>query len=45
VILPEGLIFKSGDLGRTARFRVTQHIASDHSGQYLAVGPFDYAGP
>jgi hypothetical protein len=45
VVLPEGIIFKQGDLGRTARFRVTQGIPYDHSGQYLAVGPFDYAGP
>ena len=45
VVLPEGIIFKHGDLGTTARFRVTQDIAYDHSGQYLALGPFDYAGP
>jgi hypothetical protein len=45
VVLPEGIIFKHGDLGTTTRFRVTRDIAYDHSGKYMAVGPFDYAGP
>jgi hypothetical protein len=45
VVLPEGIIFKRGDLGATARFRVTGEMPYDHSGRYLALGPFDYAGP
>ena len=43
VVLPEGIIFKRGDLGSTTRFRVTKGIEYDHSGQYMAVGPFEYS--
>ena len=42
VILPEGIIFKQGDLGTTSRFRLSSGISYDHSGKYMAVGPFDY---
>jgi hypothetical protein len=45
VALPQGIIFKRGDLGATTRFRVAKGIEYDHSGQYMAVGPFEYAGP
>lgn len=45
VVLPEGIIFKRGDLGTTTRFRVTKGIEHDHSGKYMGVGPFEYAGP
>jgi hypothetical protein len=45
VILPQGIILKRGDLGATTRFRVSKGIEYDHSGQYLAVGPFEYAWP
>jgi len=45
VVLPEGIIFKQGDLGASVRFRLTHDIEYDHSGKYLAVGPFDYSGP
>jgi hypothetical protein len=45
VVLPQGIIFKHGDLGTTARFRVTSKVEYDHSGKYMAVGPFEYAGP
>ena len=45
VTLPQGIIFKKGDLGATTRFRVTRGIEYDHSGQYMAVGPFEYAWP
>lgn len=45
VVLPEGIIFKRGDLGMTAHFHVSSGIEYDHSGKYMAVGPFDYAGP
>ena len=45
VILPEGIIFKRGDLGTSTHFRVSHGIEYDHSGKYLAVGPFEYAWP
>jgi hypothetical protein len=45
VILPEGIILKRADLGATTRFWVSHGIAYDHSGQYMAVGPFEYAWP
>lgn len=43
VLLPEGIIFKRGDLGVTTRFRVAKGVEYDHSGKYMAVGPFQYA--
>lgn len=39
VLLPEGIIFKQGDLGATTRFRVSRGVEYDHSGKYMAVGP------
>ena len=45
VVLPQGIIIKRGDLGTTTRFRVSDGIEYDHSGKYMALGPFDYAGP
>ena len=45
VVLPEGIIFKRGDLGTTSRFRVSSGIEYDHSGKYMAAGPFDYKWP
>jgi hypothetical protein len=45
VTLPSGIIIKNGDLGASATFRVSGGISYDHSGQYAAIGPFDYAGP
>jgi hypothetical protein len=42
-VLPEGIILKRGELGATSRFRVSKGISYDHSGQYMAVGPFEYA--
>jgi hypothetical protein len=44
MLLPEGLILKRGELGASTRFVVDGGIAFDHSGQYTAIGPFDYAG-
>lgn len=44
VVLPEGIIFKRGDLGTTSRFQVSRGIEYDHSGKYMALGPFDYVG-
>jgi hypothetical protein len=45
VLLPQGIIFKRGDLGTTNRFRVANKVEYDHSGKYMAVGPFEYAFP
>jgi hypothetical protein len=45
VILPQGIILKRGDLGATTRFRVSGGIEYDHSGQYMAVGRFEYKWP
>jgi len=44
-VLPEGLVFKRGDFGASKVFRVQDGISWDHSGQYTAVAPFEYAGP
>jgi hypothetical protein len=44
-VLPEGLIFKAGDFGASSVFRLTDDVSYDHSGQYTAVAPFEYAGP
>jgi len=43
VVLPEGIIIKQGDLGASSVCRVNAGISFDHSGQYAAVGPFEYA--
>lgn len=45
VVLPQGIIFKQGDLGLTKQFRVSKGIEYDHSGQYMGVGPFNYSWP
>ena len=45
VVLPQGIIFKHGDVGSTTRFRVSGGIEYDHSGKYMGVGPFKYAWP
>jgi hypothetical protein len=43
-LLPQGIITKHADLARSKVFRIADGIALDHSGQYTAVGPFDYSG-
>src|SRR5262245_46048911 len=43
MILPQGLIVKKGDLCATSVFKLNDAISFDHSGQYAAVGPFEYA--
>jgi hypothetical protein len=43
VVVPQGIIFKHGDLGMTTRFQVSKGVSYDHSGKYMAVGPFDYS--
>jgi hypothetical protein len=45
IVLPEGIIVKRADLGRSSVFRVTRGVPMDHSGKYTAVGPFEYAYP
>lgn len=45
IVLPEGLIVKAADLGASEVFRVDDEIAFDHSGQYSAVGEFNYSWP
>jgi hypothetical protein len=42
MLLPEGLIVKRGDLCSTSTFRLNDAISFDHSGQYAAIGQFDY---
>jgi len=42
IVLPEGIVVKQADLGCSTVFRVAGAIGMDHSGQYTAVGPFDY---
>ena len=44
MILPEGLVLKRGRLAASRVFRVSTDINYEHSGQYAAFGPFDYAG-
>jgi hypothetical protein len=43
VELPSGIVFKSADLGASETFIVRDGVSYDHSGQYAAVGPFDYS--
>lgn len=43
VVLPQGIIFKQGVFGSTTRFKLTSDIEYDHTGKYMAVGPFAYA--
>ena len=44
VVLPEGIIVKRADLGCSKVFRLSDVVSMDHSGQYTAVGPFEYSG-
>ncbi|HEY3185555.1 MAG TPA: DUF1326 domain-containing protein [Gaiellaceae bacterium] len=43
-VLPQGIIVKHADLARSKVFRIADAIALDHSGQYTAIGAFDYSG-
>lgn len=45
IVLPQGIIVKQADLGMTTRFTVAHGVEYDHSGKYMAVGPFEYAWP
>jgi hypothetical protein len=44
IVLPEGIIVKRADLGCSKVFRLSGALSLDHSGQYTAVGPFEYSG-
>ena len=44
-VLPEGLIVKRADFGSSKLYRVRNGISFDHTGRYVAIGPFSYAGP
>jgi CheY-like chemotaxis protein len=44
LVLPEGIIFKQGDLGASVRFRLKRGVQYDHSGKHIAVGAFNYSG-
>ena len=43
VVLPEGLVVKRGGMAASSVFRVAAGLDLDHSGQYAAFGPFEYA--
>jgi hypothetical protein len=45
VVLPQGIIVKEAELGASSAFSVRDGISYDHSGQYTAIGPFEYSGP
>jgi hypothetical protein len=44
IALPEGIVVKQGALASSKRFVINSGISFDHSGQYTAVGPFEYSG-
>jgi hypothetical protein len=44
-VLPQGFISKNIQLAASKLFRVQDGVQYDHSGQYAAVGPFEYSGP
>jgi hypothetical protein len=44
-VLPEGIVFKEAEFGASKTFTVNDGVSYDHSGQYTAVGPFEYSGP
>lgn len=44
-VLPEGFVFKEGDLGASSKFRVDGPVSFDHTGRYAAAAPFEYQGP
>lgn len=45
VVLPQGIIVKQAELGASSTFAVHDGISYDHSGQYTAIGSFEYSGP
>ena len=45
ILLPEGMIWKQGEVAKSKVFRVRNGISYDHTGQYAVVAPFEYRGP
>jgi hypothetical protein len=45
IILPEGIVVKEAALGCSKVFRIDEGVPMDHTGQYTAVGAFQYAFP
>ena len=45
VVLPEGIVVKEAALGCSKVFRIDEGVPMDHTGQYTAVGAFEYAFP
>lgn len=45
ILLPEGFVFKEGEVGASSTFKVAGPVSFDHSGRYAAVAPFEYQGP
>lgn len=43
MVLPEGIVTKRAKLAASKTFRVSDALDYDHSGQYTAFGPFQYA--
>jgi hypothetical protein len=44
-VLPEGLVCHEMSFGASKKFVVNDGVSYDHSGQYTAIAPFEYAGP
>lgn len=44
-VLPEGFVFKDGQLGASSAFRIAGPVSFDHTGRYAAVAPFEYHEP
>lgn len=44
-VLPQGFITKDPKFAASRTFRVQDGVSYDHSGQYAAVGSFEYQGP
>jgi hypothetical protein len=43
-VLPQGIVFKRADFGRSKTFRVNDGVAFEHPGKYTAIAPFEYSG-
>lgn len=43
-VLPQGIVFKSGDFASSKRYRVSP-LGIEYADRYAAVAPFEYAGP
>ena len=44
MVLPEGLIVKTGDLCASKVLKLDDAFKMDYSGRYAAIGPFEYSG-